>query len=756
MSNVIDFSAVTENPAQLAVFVIDTQTGFGRRIYQVNTDASLGPLLSPSSGNPYMYTVSWVDQTIEVVTYGDTPLLSTEEIQIEVYEFGNGNQLVRSTSQGMPLQIDPITNNSEIHLGYASDTDPVANPVVYHNGNKLVFNTDYYLSSTSSGNSKLLFTSVYDPTVDYLSFVVFASTVGTVNISGVITSATAQTTVTGISSTQGLTPNMLISQISGTGEFNGASTKIISVDTDNQITILTATKIDQDKTINVAGTVAFNVSVPNVINYSIPETQVFVYTTLSTFTLTNYTGGDNQNNAIVNVNGYRLSLQDGDYSIALGVLTVTVALTVGDLISVTTFNDTTNQYLNTQQFVGKTVLPLVSIDITKFTVWLYLLAPEDASTLAAITATINGKRILIDGVVGTTQINVTSYNTPYYAKVGTVFYDDPADLTSTRYLPITLYLDLAFTAPVPTLNWSSYEYGGVIWAYDDTIQVDQPNLTLTNIDRLHVTVQKDSLNPAGAVVSYDLLRLNNRLGVPNYISILAAVDPTDVILITSMVSASTPGQLTYVTEVDNNGEQIIYRANSDTRTWLTKPLQRLDDTLYVADISKIVDIVTETLTVVAGTSQLYVLLKYDLQSIKQVSVYNVTGMVEIASSDFLLTSENAKPQLVLKQNAIAGDQIIVTIRLGDVVVINGEKIRYKQVNYVNNSISALTRGIGGTGEIKIHNAFDTVYSISPTNTLFNFYYNRTWNSEIYNPMAGDPLQISDSIPALFLQPDQNK
>jgi hypothetical protein len=91
------------------------------------------------------------------------------------------------------------------------------------------------------------------------------------------------------------------------------------------------------------------------------------------------------------------------------------------------------------------------------------------------------------------------------------------------------------------------------------------------------------------------------------------------------------------------------------------------------------------------------------------------------------------------------------MRLGDVILINGEKIRYKRVDYTTNTLSSLTRGIDGTGINTIHDEYASVVAINPTNTLFNFYNNRTWNSENYNVDNGDPLQISDTIPARFLQ-----
>lgn len=643
MGNVIDFSGVTESPAQLAVFIMDTLTGFGKRIYQQNLDSELGTVVDISAANPTMYIVNWVDKTIELV---GTELTTDEEIHLDVYEFGNGNQLVRSNSHDMALRVDAVTGNSEIHLGYAFNSDPAADPVVYHNGTKLVFNTDYYLASTGTGTTKLLFTRVYDTTLDYLSFVVFGS------------------------------------------------------------------------------------SVTNT-SYSIPVTQRFIYDGITAdFTLTNYVDATNATNAIVEANGLRLNGPAGDYTIDVPTskLVVAKSLDAGALVSITTFNDTAQQYLLTEQRTDMRVVPIYFINTEKVSVWIYTLESLGFA---------DGHEVSLDGILGSIQLN----NNSYFIRNEISIVED-----GITYYVVSLYLNAGITKIVRSALVSPYMSGGFIWETSNTHRINQPNLILTDVNRLHVTVATLA-DLGGKLISSDNLRLNAN----NYLNIIAPINVGDVVTVTSQVSAPTPNQLVYVNEVDNNGEQVIYRANTNTKTWLVQPVQPLDDTMYVNNIGNVVDIVQDTLTVLSSGTTLYVLLKYDIQSIKQVTVYNVTSITELAGTDFVLTTENAKPQLILNSNAAEGDTITVTLRLGDIVNINGEKIRYKQVNYQDNSISGLTRGIGGTSVLTLHATYDAVYAISPTNTLFNFYYDRTWNSETYNPVAGDPLQISDSIPAIFLQ-----
>ena len=41
----------------------------------------------------------------------------------------------------------------------------------------------------------------------------------------------------------------------------------------------------------------------------------------------------------------------------------------------------------------------------------------------------------------------------------------------------------------------------------------------------------------------------------------------------------------------------------------------------------------------------------------------------------------------------------------------------------------------------------------PTPIIKNVNYNLTWNSYVYNPVLGDPLQISETTAAYFLNMD---
>jgi hypothetical protein len=113
----------------------------------------------------------------------------------------------------------------------------------------------------------------------------------------------------------------------------------------------------------------FGETEPTQYGYSLPLTEVFTATGGETeFSLTNYTGGDNPTNAIVEKNGLRLNYTT-DYTISATTDTITLvsSLTAGDELAVTTYNTTDRQYLNTaynSTYAGAIVSNITDINNT--------------------------------------------------------------------------------------------------------------------------------------------------------------------------------------------------------------------------------------------------------------------------------------------------------------------------------------------------------------------------------------------------------
>ena len=90
---------------------------------------------------------------------------------------------------------------------------------------------------------------------------------------------------------------------------------------------------------------------------------------------------------------------------------------------------------------------------------------------------------------------------------------------------------------------------------------------------------------------------------------------------------------------------------------------------------------------------------------------------------------------------------------GNTLYINGEQIRFTTIDFVNNSVSGLQRGANGTGAQEYIAKFTEVFSILSNNRLSDLYLDQSWNSYVFNTTLGDPLQISETVPAQFLHTD---
>lgn len=268
----------------------------------------------------------------------------------------------------------------------------------------------------------------------------------------------------------------------------------------------------------------------------------------------------------------------------------------------------------------------------------------------------------------------------------------------------------------------------------------------TNVDRLWVTVN-------GYRVPSSALFLNNA----NYLSILMPLAAGDVVVITSMIPSATPNQETYIQVVNKNQEQTVYRANDQTRTWLLEPLLDTSNVIWVDDVTKLVDTYTTSAVVPMDydpyDNPLEIGLAVDKNIISKVIVYNNTTGSEIFNVNYEVELQDLAPVLVVYGSIQPGDDITVTVLLGNMIYINGEQIKFTTVNTQLNALTGLQRGMNGTGIQKFSDTYTEVYSLLSTNRMAAVLYDQTWNSDVYNPVLGDPLQISETVAATFLNAD---
>lgn len=268
-----------------------------------------------------------------------------------------------------------------------------------------------------------------------------------------------------------------------------------------------------------------------------------------------------------------------------------------------------------------------------------------------------------------------------------------------------------------------------------------------NVDRLWVTIN-------GARVPSSALRINPA----NYVSILSTVTSTDKVTITSMMPSATPNAEVYMLNVDRNEVASVYRANTQTRTWLTRDLYSTDDTIYLRDITRITDTITQVEITPAAIDSLYNIgLTADKRLISSIAVYNNTKAASISSSNFNVVVEELAPILQIDSGTwiTEGDSLTIVVTEGNTLYINGEQIKFSTVDATTNTVSGLQRGANGTGEQDFIPIYSEVFGFLSNNRLADDQYTQTWNSNIYNETDGDPLQISNTDAAIFLNTDVN-
>jgi hypothetical protein len=210
----------------------------------------------------------------------------------------------------------------------------------------------------------------------------------------------------------------------------------------------------------------------------------------------------------------------------------------------------------------------------------------------------------------------------------------------------------------------------------------------------------------------------------------------------------------YLQSINKSSTQAIFRANTQTRTWLTQPLYNTDETIYVDNVTRITDTIVQSVTAPAAIDGITSIgLTANKRIISQIIVYNTTTNSYVDPADYYVQIINLSPILQITDGVTAGNSIVVTTIIGNLVYINGEQIKFTSVDLDTNSLSGLQRGTNGTGEQTYIPLYSEVFGILSNNLMPATNYTLTWNSYIYNTTDGDPLQISETEPAIFLNTD---
>lgn len=968
------FAGVVENPAEIAVSLVDSSTGLAIKLNE-NTDTT------------YDYSIDWVNKKVIL----NTPITTSQSLQIDVYEVGNGDQLVKSNTDNQPAIINDNTGFSEILLNCnysagrsvgsgliipntqptqveATETDSLNNsircesveefvlnapitfqgdvfgnivlgatyyvktinlvtnritisdtitagtagptfllddaegsmeviiltgngltwtdPIILHNGRKLTLGEQSVISQTKADgtivcNSTSLF-AVNEPIVfskDIDSFGTPIVSNQTYYIANIIDnyqftiSDTVGGSVLSLIDAVG-TAICITSDYAIAMQDIGIQAKLVF--SNNIFSTLTNGVLAYDSATDFISFSVFGETAPIQYGYTLPQAQVFTGNSDATYSLVNFVGGVNPTNAIVEVNGVRLS---SGYTIDPNTDTITFTSNVsGNVISVTTFNDTNRQYLNTQyEITGKQVNQIINVDndisgalaVTQVTAtssvgnvitcastsgfvagqtvtfkgtgfgniqtdgtvyFVKSFGPtsfvieDDTNTeialtngLGSMTAFVGAKPavrittaaphnfvtndiVRIDGVLGSIQLNNNTYYVHYidstrfdlynglysvndpvtvastYISGGYVWLNDEfllatttasATTTSTNHITVASTSSLVVGTPVyfsgnvfgGVISGSTYYVKEIVGPTEFTISAERngEEVSLTtdtgtmnvtqweqeNVDRLYVTVN-------GYRVPSTALRINPN----NNLSILTPVQPADLVTITNMIPSATPNQLVYIQNVNKSNEASVFRANHLTETWLTQSLYATDESILVKDASRLITNVVQNVVTPAQVGGVYTIgLDADKNSIVQILVYNNSTGFAVSSDYYTLKIVNGAPNVEITNGVTTGDSLTITTMVGNLIYINGEQIKFSQVDLTTNTLSGLSRGVNGTGAQDYVPPYVNVYGLLPTNKLPETEYNQIWNSYTYNQVLGDPLQISTTESARFLNND---
>ena len=306
-----------------------------------------------------------------------------------------------------------------------------------------------------------------------------------------------------------------------------------------------------------------------------------------------------------------------------------------------------------------------------------------------------------------------------------------------------------------------YYINSIINGYNFTVSASRGGSTVTlssstgimnvtqweqvNIDRLYVTVN-----------GYRVPSSKLKLSAYNEVSILTQIVPGNEVIISSMIPYATPNQEIYLNLIDKVNVPALYRANTQTKTWLTQPIYDLSTSIYVNDVTRLTNYATQTSTVPAVVNgYYYITLLADKTIISGISVTNTTTNTVISSSNYSIVIIDTAPTLKIAAGSYisVGNTLSLSILEGNTILIDGEQIKFSTVDFANNILSGLQRGANGTALHPVIAQYTEVFGIILTNKMSETNYDLEWNSYVFDPVNGDPLQISQTNAAQFLKID---
>lgn len=817
VSNAIDFSGQVPNPVSMALYASGTLYDAG---------ALLGSQRRVVVSD---FTVDWYNQIIVVTSDLVGPnfinRINNTPIDIVLYEFGNTNQLIRSNSTNYAMRtaanptphteilLDvPYSSGTFIKNGITYNVMGVTLPSitnswltaqVYANGESLQYNDPAYpvipgytppaikytiqpqrtldFSNDPYNPAKIVFDGLFDPAVDYISFVVsddYAS------ISGVSVPETQWFTgKSGVGVTLDLNsflgddnPSNIIVEINGQRYAGSAPTKVSFVATAEALAypapvyslsdFNAANLIVRVGPAGTPGTIITSSNATWVTNYD-PATllpgafdaefdlQFGYFDSGVPFDSTTMLAVVFAPAYLATILGQTLTFEYDAASIPEvfslvvtsnadrigGTLTLLAPVVASDWISVTTFNRTTQQSLVTQTVSDATVSRITAVvelggqPVRVTTVDNHNLEPGDYVTINGTAAPdLDGDNFYVDVI---TQYTVTLYRD--MALTIPVEYSNSGALLPVKISYMQLVDVNEFPRPTPT----------------SPLALTQPLYQLYNENRLWVTLIRARTAPD----LRDYIAPEQMIIVNNTLVILQEIEPTDLIVITSNVPSASPDETVFRIGLDKyNGlpGQIpkVYRQNQQTRTYLKASMTTTgqpSDQFTVVDPYRIVNTVERTGVIVNGTIDNVPNTRYiqiiGVTSKLLSSVVVKNSVTNVPVTDFTVSVVNSGTIILVFTSSAIGLSVNITLAIGNKVIIQSEQIQFVDIDLDTGVISGLSRGMNGTIVNPVLDAYSTVQGILEENELSSGYHVQNWYSSVTDTI---PLQFTDSQAANFL------
>lgn len=294
-----------------------------------------------------------------------------------------------------------------------------------------------------------------------------------------------------------------------------------------------------------------------------------------------------------------------------------------------------------------------------------------------------------------------------------------------------------------SIKISSEQFGEILPVIDGTGVMTVTQWQQVNVDRLWVTVN-------GSRIPSSKLRLND----DGELSILTEIEPGDEAIITSMINYASPNQSQYINIVDQEQEAEVYRINADTTTWLTQEVTELSTQLKVSDLNKITNtVIDNAITPAVDQGFYYIPISADKRNISGVEIVNNTTGDTISESNYNIIIVDTLPTIKITNGSYISenDDLTITTLEGNTIIVNGEQIGFGSIDFETNTLGQLQRGLNGTAIQSTIPEYSEVYGLLSENKLPVAFYNQTWNSKVFDTEQGDPLQISQTVPAQFLR-----